>query len=90
MYQCQRELHQWVKRIKTPISDVEDVVETLITYVKKSVLLADLVNPKNSGDTAGKIKNQLPDKDWYSWKIIEDYLNNLLQTTFFSNFPITV
>jgi len=34
-------------------------------YVKKSVLLVDLVNPKNSGDTAGKIKNQLPDKDWY-------------------------
>ena len=47
VYQCQRELHQWVKRIKRPISDVEDVVETLITYVKKSVLLADSVNPKN-------------------------------------------
>ena len=39
VYQCPRELHQWVKRIKRPISDVEDVVETLITYVKKSVLL---------------------------------------------------
>ena len=38
VYQCPRELHQWVKRIKRPISDVEDVVETLITYVKKSVL----------------------------------------------------
>ena len=63
MYQCQRELHQWVKRIKRPISDVEDVVKTLITYVKKSVLLADSVNPKNSEDTAGKIKNQLPGKD---------------------------
>lgn len=64
MYQCQRELHQWVKRIKRPISDAEDVVETLITYVKKSVLLADSVNPKNSEDTVGKTKNQLPDKDW--------------------------
>ena len=63
VYQCPRELHQWVKRIKRPISDVEDVVETLITYVKKSVLLVDLVNLKNSGDTAGKIKNQLLDKD---------------------------
>ncbi len=47
VYQCLRELHQWVKRIKRPISDAEDVVETLITYVKKSVLLADSVNPKN-------------------------------------------
>ena len=28
-------------------SDVEDVVETLTTYVKKSVLLVDSVNPKN-------------------------------------------
>ena len=63
MYQCQRELHQWVKRIKRPISDVEDVVETLTTYVKKYVLLVDLVNPKNSEDTAGKTKNQLLDKD---------------------------
>ena len=63
MYRCQRELHQWVRKIKRPISDAEDVVETLITYVKKSVLLADLVNPKNSGDTAGKTKNQLLGKD---------------------------
>ena len=63
VYQWQRELHQWVKRIKRPISDVEDVVETLITYVKKFVLLAVSVNPKNSEDTAGKIKNQLLDKD---------------------------
>ena len=63
MYRCQRVLHQWVKRIKRPISDVEDVVETLITYAKEYVLLADLVNPKNSGDTAGKTKNQLLDKD---------------------------
>ena len=47
VYQWQRELHQWVKRIKRPISDAEDVVETLITYVKKSVLLADLVDPVN-------------------------------------------
>ena len=63
MYQCQRELHQWVRRIKRPILDAEDVVETLITFVKKSVLHVDLVNPKNSEDTAGKIKNQLLDKD---------------------------
>ena len=63
MYQCQRELHQWVKRIKRPISDVEEVVKTLTIYVKKSVLHVDLVNPKNSGDTAGKTKNQLLDKD---------------------------
>lgn len=63
MYQCQRELHQWVKRIKRPISDAEDVVKTLITYVKKSVLLVDSVNPKKSEDTVGKIKNQLLDKD---------------------------
>jgi hypothetical protein len=63
VYQCQRELHQWVKRIKRPISDVEDVVKTLTIYVKKSVLLADSVNPANSGDTAGKTKNQLLDKD---------------------------
>ena len=35
------------RRLKRPISDVEDVVETLITYVKKSVLLVDSVNPKN-------------------------------------------
>ena len=63
MYQCQKELRQWVKRIKKPISDVGDVVETLTTYVKKSVLLVDLVNLKKSGDTVGKIKNQLPDKD---------------------------
>ena len=63
MYQCQSELNQWVRRIKRPISDAEDVVDTLITYAKKSVLLADLVNPKNSGDTAGKTKNQLLDKD---------------------------
>jgi hypothetical protein len=63
VYQCQRELHQWVKRIKRPISDVEDVVKTLITYVKKSVLLVDSVNPKKSEDTVGKIKNQLLDKD---------------------------
>ena len=48
VYQCPREqLHQWVKRIKRPISDVEDVVETLITYVKKSVLLADSEDPVN-------------------------------------------
>ena len=45
------------------LNDAEDVVETLITYVKKSVLLVDSVNPKNSEDTAGKIKNQLPGKD---------------------------
>ena len=51
------------KRIKRPISDAEDVVKTLTMYVKKSVLLVDLVNPKNSGDTVGKIKNQLPDKE---------------------------
>lgn len=70
MYQCQRELHQWVRRIKRPISDAEDVVETLITYAKKSVLLADSVNPKNSEDTAGKTKNQLPDKDWYKLVIL--------------------
>ena len=63
VYQWQRELHQWVKRIKRPILDVEDVVKTLTTYVKKSVLLVDSVNPKNSEDTAGKIKNQLLDKD---------------------------
>ena len=63
MYQCQRELHQWVKRIKRPISDAEGVVKTLTIYVKKSVLPVDLVDPVNSGDTAGKIKNQLPDKD---------------------------
>ena len=47
VYQWQRELHQWVKRIKRPISDVEDVVETLTIYAKKSVLLVDSVNPKN-------------------------------------------
>ena len=47
VYQCQRELHQWVKRIKKPILDVEDVVEILITYVKKFVLLADLVDLVN-------------------------------------------
>ena len=41
------------------------MVETLTIYVKKSVLPVDSVNPKNSGDTAGKTKNQLPDKDWY-------------------------
>lgn len=63
MYQCQRELHQWVKRIKRPILDVEDVVETLTTYVKKSVLPVVSVNPKNSEDTAGKTKNQQLDKD---------------------------
>ena len=63
VYQWQRELHQWVKRIKRPISDAEDVVKTLITYVKKSVLLVDSVNPKKSEDTVGKIKNQLLDKD---------------------------
>ena len=45
VYQCQRELHQWVKRIKRPISDVEDVVKTLTMYVKKSVLLVDSVDP---------------------------------------------
>ena len=63
MYQCQRELHQWVKRIKRPISDAEEVVETVTTYVKKSVLLADSVNPKRLEDTAGKTKNLLLDKD---------------------------
>ena len=63
MYQCQRELHQWVKRIKRPISDAEDVVETVTTYVKKSVLLADAVNPKRLEDTAGKTKNQPLEKD---------------------------
>ncbi len=47
VYQCQRELHQWVKRIKKPILDVEDVVEILTTYVKKSVLLVDLVDLVN-------------------------------------------
>ena len=35
------------KRIKRPISDAEDVVKTLTIYVKKSVLLVDLVNPVN-------------------------------------------
>lgn len=63
MWQCQRVLHQWVKKIKKPISDVEDVVKTLTMYVKKSVLLVDLVNLKKSEDTAGRIKNQLLDKD---------------------------
>lgn len=63
MCQCQRVLHQWVKKIKKPISDVEDVVKTLTMYVKKSVLLVDLVNLKKSEDTAGRIKNQLLDKD---------------------------
>ena len=63
VYQWQRELHQWVKRIKRPILDVEDVVKTHTTYVRKFVLLVDSVNPKNSEDTAGKIKNQLLDKD---------------------------
>lgn len=58
-----RVLHQWVKKIKKPISDVEDVVKTLTMYVKKSVLLVDLVNLKKSEDTAGRIKNQLLDKD---------------------------
>ena len=47
MYQCQKELHQWVKRIKRPISDAEDVVKTLTIYVKKSVLLADSEDPVN-------------------------------------------
>ena len=47
VYQCQRELHQWVKRIKKPILDVEDVVEILTMYVKKSVLLVDLVDLVN-------------------------------------------
>lgn len=65
MYQCQRELHQWVKRIKRPILDVEDVVETLIMYVKKFVLPVASEGLKNSEDTAGKTKNQLPDKGWY-------------------------
>ena len=47
VYQWQRELHQWVKRIKRPISDVEDVVGIPIMYVKKSVLLVDSVDPVN-------------------------------------------
>ena len=47
VYQWQRELHQWVKRIKRPILDVEDVVEILTTYVKKFVLLVDLVDLVN-------------------------------------------
>ena len=88
MYQCQRELHQWVRRIKRPISDVEDVVETLITYVKKSVLLADSVNPKNSEDTAGRIKNQLLGKDWYKLVKFRRLFNNLHQTTFFRKYSI--
>ena len=37
--------NQWVKRIKRPILDVEDVVKTHTTYVRKFVLLVDLVNP---------------------------------------------
>ena len=45
VYQWQRELHQWVKRIKRPILDVEDVVKTHTTYVRKFVLLVDSVNP---------------------------------------------
>ena len=63
MYQCQRELHQWVRRIKRPISDAEDVVKIHTMFVKKSVLLVDLEDPKNSGDTVGKIKNLQLDKD---------------------------
>ena len=47
VYQCPRELHQWVKRIKRPISDVGDVVKTLTIYAKKSVLLADSEDPAN-------------------------------------------
>ena len=35
------------KKNKRPISDAEDVVKTLITFVKKSVLLAVSVNPVN-------------------------------------------
>ena len=65
MYQCQRELHQWVRRIKRPILDVEDVVKIHITSVKKSVLPADLEDPKNSEGTVGKIKNQQLDKGWF-------------------------
>ena len=45
VYQCQRVLHQWVKRIKRPILDVEDVVKTHTTYVKKYVLPVDSVDP---------------------------------------------
>ncbi len=47
VYQCPRVLHLWVRRIKKPISGAEGVVEILITFVKKFVLLvdsADLVN----------------------------------------------
>ena len=47
VYQWQRELHQCVNRLIRPILDVVDVVKTLITYVKKFVLLADLVDPVN-------------------------------------------
>ena len=47
VYQCPRVLHLWVRRIKKPILDVEDVVEILTTYVKKSVLLVDLVDLVN-------------------------------------------
>lgn len=39
------------------------MVETHTTYVKKSVLPADLENPRKSEDTAGKTKNQQQDKD---------------------------
>lgn len=63
MYQCQKVLHQWVKRIKRPILDAEDVEETLITFIKKFVLPVDSVNLKGLEDTAGKTKNQLPEKD---------------------------
>ena len=60
MYQCQKVLHQWVKRIKRPIEDVE---ETLTTFIKKFVLPVDSVNLKGLEDTAGKTKNQPLEKD---------------------------
>jgi hypothetical protein len=41
------------------------------------VLLVDSVNPKNSGDTAGKIKNQLLDKDQYKLVKLRRLFHNL-------------
>jgi len=61
--ECLRELHRWVRKIKKPILDVEDVEEILTTNVKKLVLLVDLENLKRLEDTAGKIKNLLQVKD---------------------------
>lgn len=65
MHQCQKELLPWVKKIKKHISDVEDVEETHTIYTKKHVLPVDLENPKNLEDIVGKIKNQLPDKEYF-------------------------